>query len=100
MALAALASIYVNAADNFVQRTCVWLLFCPSLTPIMFVMLGFAGGLVLFAWQIYQYLRFGNWPGWNVAHQGGAARSFGQSCQPPVACFPRANDPLSLYMRE
>ena len=56
MALAALASFYVNAEDNFVQRAC------------MFVMLGFAGGLVLFAWQIYQYFRFDNWPGWNVAH--------------------------------
>jgi len=68
MALAALASFYVNAEYNFVQRACVRLLSCLSLTPIMFVMLGFAGGLVLFAWQIYQYLRFGNWPGWNVAH--------------------------------
>ena len=68
MALAALASFYVNAEDNFVQRACVRLLSCLSLTPIMFVMLGFAGGLVLFAWQIYQYLRFDNWPGWNVAH--------------------------------
>ena len=68
MALAALASFYVNAQDSFVQRTCVRLLSCLSLTPIIFVMLGFAGGLVLFTWQIYQYLRFGNWPGWKVAH--------------------------------
>ena len=68
MALAALASFYVNAEDSSVQRTCVRLLSCLSLTPIIFVMLGFAGGLVLFAWQIYQYLRFGNWPGWKVAH--------------------------------
>ena len=68
MALAALASFYVNAEYNSVQRACMRLLSCLSLTPIMFVMLGFAGGLVLFAWQIYQYLRFGNWPGWNVAN--------------------------------
>ena len=68
MTLAALASSYVNAEYNSVQRACMRLLSCLSLTPIMFVMLGFAGGLVLFAWQIYQYLRFGNWPGWNVAH--------------------------------
>lgn len=68
MALAALASFDVNAEGNFVQRASVRLLSCLSLTPIMFVMLGFVGGLVLLAWQVYQYLRFGNWPGWKVAH--------------------------------
>jgi hypothetical protein len=68
MALAALASFDVNGEGNFVQRAGVRLLSCLSLTPIMFVMLGFVGGLVLLAWQVYQYLRFGNWPGWKVAH--------------------------------
>jgi hypothetical protein len=68
MALAALASFYLNAEDNFARRVCVRLLSCVSLTPVMFVLLGVAGGLALFAWQIYQYLRFGNWPRWSVAH--------------------------------
>jgi hypothetical protein len=68
MALATLASFGVNAGGNFVQRAGMRLLSCLGLTPIMFVMLGFVGGLVLLAWQLYQYLRFGNWPGWKVAH--------------------------------
>jgi hypothetical protein len=68
MAFAALASPDMNAEGNVVQRACVKLISCLSLTPIMFVMLGFVGGLVLLAWQVYQYLRFGNWPGWKVAH--------------------------------
>jgi hypothetical protein len=68
MALAALTSFYVNARGNFVQRAGVRLISCLGLTPFMFAMLGFVGGLVLLAWQVYQYLRFGNWPGWKVAH--------------------------------
>ena len=68
VALAALASNNMNAEGYLVRRACLRLLCCLSLTPIMFVMLGFVGGLVLLAWQLYQYLRFGNWPGWKVAH--------------------------------
>ena len=68
MTLAALASFDVNAKGNFVQRAGVRLISCLGLTPIMFAMLGFVGGLVLLAWQVYQYLRFGNWPGWKIAH--------------------------------
>lgn len=68
VALAALASTDMNAEGDLVRRACIRLLSCLSVTPIMFVMLGFVGGLVLLAWQLYQYLRFGNWPGWKVAH--------------------------------
>jgi hypothetical protein len=68
MAVAALASFDLNAKGNFVQRASVRLISCLGLTPIMFAMLGFVGGLVLLAWQVYQYLRLGNWPGWKIAH--------------------------------
>ena len=69
MVLGALAAS--GAASDVVgilRRAGAWLLAFFAMTPAMFAVLRFFGGLALLAWQSYQYLRFGNWPAWTLAH--------------------------------
>jgi hypothetical protein len=67
-ALVAFQSAFDNSEGNIVQRAGMWLFTSLCMTPVMFAIFSFFGGLALLAWQTYQYLRFGDCLGWKLAH--------------------------------